>query len=162
MPKTLNIANKLLSLRGRMDISDERGELAYEASGEWGFLSRTWNITRAGTEVARVRRKILSWVPTWLVSGELGDFQVKRKVFSWTRQYYVIGGPLRGAVIKGSLFERRFEIAKGQETIAKATGEIFSLRDRHRIEIYGDNELFTVIVMVVLQLDRRDAAASGD
>ncbi|MEK8051237.1 hypothetical protein AACH10_13385 [Ideonella sp. DXS22W] len=155
MPRQLSIANKLLSLRGRMEIADGQGNQAYEARGEFSLLSPTWRITGEGREVAQVRRKIFAWVPTWVVCGELGEFKVKRKLLSWTRQYYAVGGELDGAIIKGNLFDLRFEVQLGEETIARATGRILTLRGRHNIEVIGQPELFVVIAMVILHLDRR-------
>jgi len=162
MPRLLSIANKLLSLRGRMEIADGHGNLAYEARGEFALLSPTWRITGDGREVAQVRRKLLAWVPTWVVRGELGEFEVKRKFFSWTRQYHAAGGELDGAIIRGNLFDLRFEVRRGQETIARATGKILTLRDRHDIEVLGEPELFVVVAMVILHLDRRDAHQRND
>jgi uncharacterized protein YxjI len=160
MPKILSIANTLLSVRGRMQITDERGSSIYEAKGELALLSPTWRISRSEQEVATVRRKILSWPPTWMVHCGLDDFLIKRKLLSWTRQYYARGGPYDGALIKGSLWDMSFEVLHGVNTVAVATAKILSLRDRHNIEIFGKeerDELFVVVAMVVLHLDRREA-----
>lgn len=139
-----------------MEIADGHGNQSYEARGELSLLSPTWRITGEGREVAQVRRKLLAWVPTWDVCGELGEFKVKRKLLSWTRQYYAVGGELDGATIKGNIFDLRFEVKQGEEIIARATGRILTLRDRHNIEVIGQPELFVVIAMVILHLDRRD------
>lgn len=162
MPRLLSIANKLLSLRGRMEIADGHGNQAYEARGEFALLSPTWRITGEGKEVAQVRRKLLAWVPTWVIRGELGEFKVKRKLLSWTRQYYAVGGELDGAIIRGNLFDLRFEVCLGQEAIARATGRILTLSDRHDIEVLGEPELFVVVAMVILHLDRRDERRIND
>lgn len=162
MSRFLSITNKLFSLRGRMEILDDQGNQAYEARGELSFLSPTWKIKRAGNEAAQVRKKILSLVPTWVVSGDLGEFTVKRKVFSWTRQYYTVGGKLDGAVVKGSIFDLSFEIRSGSEYLARASGKLLSLRDRHNIEVIGEPELFVVVAMVILLLDRKDEQESAD
>lgn len=156
MPKLLSIANKLLSLRGQIDITDDQGNSAYVAKGEFAFFSPTWRITAVGKEVAQIRRKILSWTSTWLVSGELGEFAVKSKYFSWTRQYYFVGGEYEAATIKGNFWGLQFEVRLGDDLIAQATGKILTLRDRQQIEILAEPELLTVIAMVIVHLDRRD------
>jgi uncharacterized protein YxjI len=156
MTRLLSIANKLLSLRGRMEITDDQGNPAYDAKGEIAFLP-TWRIEGGGREVARVRKKLFAWVATWVVEGDLGEFAVKRKYFSWSRQFYVVGGALDGATIKGNLFDLRFEVRVGDALIAKATDRIFTLRDRQDIEVLGEPELFVVIAMVILHLDKRDS-----
>lgn len=162
MPRHLSIANKLLSLHGRMEIADSQGNKAYEARGEFARVSPTWRITGEGKELAQVRRKLLAWAPTWVVRGELGEFKVKRKYLSWTRQYHAVGGEIDGAIIKGNLFDLRFEIRLGQEIIARATGRILTLRDHHEIEVLGKPELFVVVAMVILHLDRRDERQRKD
>jgi uncharacterized protein YxjI len=155
MTRLLSIANKLLSLRGRMEITDDQGNPAYEARGEIAFLP-TWRIEAGSREVAQVRKKLFAWVSTWVVGGELGEFVVKRKYFSWSRQFYVVGGALDGATIKGNLFDLKFEVRVGDEVIARATDRIFTLRDRQDVEILGEPELFVVVAMVILHLDKRD------
>jgi uncharacterized protein YxjI len=157
MTRVLSIANKLLSLRGRMDVTDEHGSLAYEAKGELALIVPTWRINRDEKEVATVRRKIFSWAPTWIVQCGSEEFQIKRKLLSWTRQYYAVGGSYDGTIVKGNIWDLSFRVFRNQDTIATATGKILTLRDRHNIEIVGEGELFVVIAMVVLQLDRRDA-----
>ena len=47
MPKFLNVANKLLSLRGAITLSDEHDQQVFEAKGEFAFLSPTWRLYRA-------------------------------------------------------------------------------------------------------------------
>jgi len=160
MPRTLSLANTLLSLRGRMAITDEAGGLAYEARGEFALWSPTWRIEAAGREVAQVRRRLLSWRPTWEVDGELGPFLIQRKLLSWTRQYRVLGGPADGAALKGSFFDYSFELAQHGRLLARAQGQVLTLRDRHTIEVLAGDERLVVIAMVVLQLDRREASSS--
>jgi uncharacterized protein YxjI len=159
MTRTLSIANKLLSIRGRMAITDDQGRLAYEAKGELAWLSPVWEIGNGSVALAQVRKKLFAWSETWDVRGEAGRFRVKRKLFSWARSYRVEGGEFDGVAIKGGLFDLNFEIVSGDRTLAKATGKILSFRDRHTIEVLGDDELFVVIIMVILHLDRRDDSA---
>lgn len=163
MTRVLSIANKLLSIRGQMDISDEQGNQIYEAKGELALLSSIWRIRDGSHELAQIRKKLFSFIPTWDVEGMAGKFQVKRKLFSWARKYYVTGGKLDGATVKGELSGLNFEILNNQKTIARASGKILSLRDRHRIEILSEeDELFAVIAMVILHLDRKEERLPTD
>jgi uncharacterized protein YxjI len=159
LPHTVIISNKLLSILGRMSITDESGAERYDARGGFAFFRQTWRIHRDSREVAAIRRKILSWASTWNITSELGHFSIRRKIFSWRHRYRVIGGPFDGAAIVGNLWDLNFAIACREESIARATGTLLTLRDRHTIEILKDGdaaELFTVITMVTLHLDRRD------
>ena len=50
-----------------------------------------------------------------------------------------------------------FEIKENETLIAKARGEIFTLRDRHVVDVFGtaaDDELFIAICMTTLQINR--------
>ncbi len=160
MSQLLSVSNTLLSMRGRMPITDETGVLLYEAKGELAFMSPTWRLTTAnGDVVATVRKKVFSWQPTWIVSGELGVFEIRRKILSFVRRYRVIGGPFNRAEMTGNIWGLKFNVVHNSEDIAYATGKVFSLRDTHTIKVVksgAEAMLFTAIVMVTLQLDKRD------
>ena len=159
MAKILSVANQLLSLKGCIRITDENDALAYEARGEWAFLSPTWRVF-TGENVddvpnATIRKRIFSWVPTWDIDAGTGLFQIRRKVFSWTRQYYAVGGEYDGAIIKGNIWDLKFAITHHSRTLATAAQKIFTFRDRHSVEIPGEGEWFVVMAMLVMQIDRR-------
>lgn len=154
MTRALSVAKTWFSLKGEVKFTDDDGGLAYHATGEFGPMVPTWTITRAGVSVAKVRKKAWSWTPVWEVEGELGAFKVQRKVMAWTRQYQAVGGPLDGALALGSFSDLKFGIKHAGGPLARATGELLSLNDRHRVEVLGGQELFVVVMMLVVLLDR--------
>ncbi|WP_176043010.1 hypothetical protein [Burkholderia stabilis] len=156
MERVLSVANKLLSVRGAIDITDGEGRLAYRGQGQFAAFSPTWRVYRGDDQVGTIRRRLLSWAPTWDVKGELGAFQIKRKLLSFTRQYYAVGGPGAGAIVTGNLWGFKFQVTRRGATLAKARGRLITMRDRHDVEIYSGPELFVVFAMLVLQMDRRD------
>lgn len=157
MPRILCVANKLLSIRDAIDITDGEGNPAYRGKGQLVFLlSSKWQIYCGDSHVGSIRRRILAWAPTWDISGELGTFAIKRRRFALTRKYYAVGGPAHGATVTGNLWDRKFRVAREGETLAKATGRVLAMRDRHIVEVLGQPELFVVFAMLVLQMDRRD------
>lgn len=165
--RTLRIENRLLSLRGRMTVTDQRGEQAYQAVGELAFWP-TWTITRRDGESASLKRKAWTWLPVWLVSGPAGRFTVRRR-FSWfKRRYQVEGGPYDGALLSGSTFDLQFLLERHGAVLARAAGPLLSLRDRHDIAIGSDDpqlEWLTVIAMVIVHQERQSEsshAAAGD
>ena len=158
MPKFLSIANKLLSLRGNIRITDENDNLVFEARGEFALFSATWRIFQNGTQVASIRRKVFAITPTYTIRGGLGEFTIKRKIFAFTRQMYVLGGPYDGARIAGNIWDLRFSVEGHKGVIAKAAGKILTLRDRHNVELQtqdANDALFVVIAMVTLQIERQ-------
>ncbi len=165
MPKFLNVANKLLSLRGAITLSDEYDQPVFEAKGEFAFLSPTWRLYKGSTQVASVRKRIWAWSRTWDIESVLGDFVIKRKLWSWSPQFRVIGSRFDGAAMSGGLFDLNAEIEVRGKLIAKVRGKILTLRDRHTVELLDQSDeavLFTAIAMVVMQLDRRASSGGGD
>ena len=159
MSRTLCVSRKWFSLKGEVRFTDEAGELDYHATGEFAAMRPTWTITRAGEVVARLRKKPGSWWLTWEVEGEAGDFQIQRKMWSWTRQYTVVGGVADGASISGNSLDLRFQVRQGSQLLARSGGELLSLRDRHLVDVLGGDELFVVIAMLVILLDRAQDTA---
>lgn len=156
MSKVLSVANKLLSIRGAIDITDGDGNLAYRGERQFAAFPPTWRIYRGENQVGSVRRKICAWAPTWAISGELGTFKIKRRLFAFTRRYYAVGGPADGATVTGNLRDLKFHVARAGETLAKARGRLLTVRDRHDVEIFGEPELFVIFAVLVLQMERRD------
>jgi len=156
MSTILSVTNQLFSLQGGINITDEQGALAYRAEGSFSLFSPTWRIYRGDNLVGSIRKRIFALFSTWDIQGELGAFKIKRTLFSFRRQYYAVGGPVDGAIVTGNLFDLRFNVSHAGDTLAKAGGRLLTIRDRHDVEILGDQELFVVFAMVVLQLDRRD------
>lgn len=159
-PRTLTIANKLLSLRGEISIGDGSGGHAYVAKGQFSFFP-TWRVYRGGVEVARIRRKVLAIRPTWLVNTDANGFQIKRKLLAVRRRYYAVGGPYDGATLTGNIFDLSFDVRLADRSIARANGRILTLRDTHSVQVLAEtaeDELFVVAAMLVLQLERRDEA----
>ncbi|WP_414828524.1 hypothetical protein [Alteromonas sp. H39] len=166
MSTILSINNKLLSFRGRMSIGDENGAQLYDAAGQFALFNPTWTLRMRNQKIATVKRKLWPfWSLMWDIHSSIGDFQVKRKLFSWTRTYYVIGGKYDGAITKGNFWDLKFSVTHQNKPIASAKGKILSLRDTHSIEVHddeSDSEIFTTIMMVVLQLDRRDESNNSE
>ncbi|QJR82250.1 hypothetical protein CA267_016575 [Alteromonas pelagimontana] len=165
MSTVLSISNKLMSFRGRMSIGDENGEALYDANGQFSLFCRTWTLNKSGKQIATVKRKIWAWMPTYNMESFLGNFMIKRHLFSWTRAYSVIGGQYDGTEIRGNFWDLKFRVTRGNNCIASAKGKILTLRDTHSIQVHGDkteDELFTSIVMVVLHLDRKSDRNDSD
>lgn len=154
MSRVLSVANKLLSLRGAVEITDGYGKMAYRGKGEFALLSPTWRVFRGDTPVGSVRRRVLSWRPTWDIKGELGDFRIMRKLLSFRRRYYTVGGPVDGATVTGNFLDLRYEVSRAGKSLAKARGRILTLRDRHEVEVLDEPELFVIFAMLVVQMDR--------
>ena len=158
-PKTLHIARKLLSLLGKIEITDEAGNVLYESRARWGWLSQPWSITQDGREVATVTRKLWSFTPIWNVSTSEENFILRGKLWSWRRQIMVVGGRFNGALLRGSLLDMDFELARHGQVNARAQAKVLTLRTRHSIDLLDTTpqaELLTAILMTNLLAQKRE------
>jgi len=169
MSKRFIIRDKLLSLRGRIEVTDAEDFLAYEAVGEFALFRPTWHVYRDGTEVATITRRLFSWSPSWDIASQLGNFTITRKLFSWTPGYCVSSGSFTDLRISGSLWDMSFQILRDEKLIAAARGKWMSLRNAQVIELLSNDaadELLTIIAMMLLHLDKKHeagiSAGSGD
>ena len=164
MPRVLRISNKLWSLRHRIEVFDDAGTAIYSCSRA-SLFSRSFVVIAEQTEVARIRRKLFSWTPIWLVEGKAGDFAIRTRVFSLRRVYDVKGGPFHGVQVSGNLWDAKFTIALGETLVARANKRLISLRDTHAIEVVQDDdasELLSVVVMIVILLHNKQKRDEDD
>ena len=163
-PKTLHIARKLLSLLGKIQITDDAGNVLYESRARWGWLSQPWSITQDGREVATVTRKLWSFTPIWNVSTSEENFILRGKLWSWRRQITVVGGRFDGALLRGSLLDMDFELARHGQVIARAQAKMLTLRTRHSIDLLDKTpqaELLTAILMTHLVAQKSEDNRMG-
>lgn len=165
MDKVLVIKNKLLSLRGNIFIYDENGEQVYDAKGSLAFFTPKYTLSNGNETLAEIKQKLWSLSPKWHVDSNIGRFTVKRKWFSWTRRYLVIGGPFSGAEVKGNLLDLKFTLRHLDDEIANATGKVLTLRDTHNVTVKNatpERQLFAAIMLVILQMEKqRDSSSSS-
>ena len=158
MAHTLSIASKLLSLKDRFQIADAHGKTVFDCTWRFSLLRTPWVLERNGQRVAVWRRKLWAFASTWTVESDHGNYRIRRKVFSFRRVLQVRGGPLDGAELVGSVFDRRFTLRRDGVTLAKAREEWVSLRDRYDIDIVDERpevELLTAVLMAQLLIEKR-------
>ena len=152
-PKTLHIARKLLSLLGKIHITDDAGTVLYEGAARWDWLVRPWRIVQYGQEVASIERKLCSFAPIWTVSTREERFILRGKFWRWRRRVTVVGGRFDGAVLQGSLLDMDFELSRHGQLLARIQAKVLTLRTRHSIALLDDSpqaELLTAILMIHL------------
>lgn len=162
MTRTLQLASKLLSLAGQIDITDDTGALAYEAKAEFQLAETRWNLLNGDVRLATLTRARWGWNRPWQIASFQGDWAIRRKLWSMSRHYTVLGGPYDGATISGSMWDRSFTIEHKGVTLARAVNKLLSLRDVHKVEIlHPDAELLCVLALIIVKDDRRNEATSG-
>ena len=163
-PRTLHIARKLLSLLGKIQITDDDDNVIYQAAAQWSWFNQPWRITQNEREVAMVKRKLLAFAPTWYVRTTDENFELRGKLWSWRRQVTVLGGRYDGAVLRGGLWDMGFELSRQGQVIARAQAKVLTLRTRHSIELLDASpqaELLTVILMTTLVEQKSEESQLG-
>lgn len=161
MTRTLQLASKILSLAGQIDITDQSGALAYEARADIKLAGAHWDLFNGDVRLATLQRARWAWNPPWRIDSFQGKWALRRKLFSMTRHYTVLGGPYDGATVTGKLWDRSFVIEHLGVTLARASSSLLSLRDVHEVQIlHPDAELLCVLALVIVKDGRRSAAVS--
>ncbi len=167
MSKILTVSNKFFSLRGQIGIVDSSSkELVYVAKSKIFSLTSPWNIYNSeDMEVSKVRKKIFSIRKAWIISGELGDFTIKKKFWPWNRTYVIYGGKFDGAIMKGNFFDVKIEVTHNSDWIISADEHLFSMTSTHSLTIFSDNvddEIFAAILMVILLGEKKEEKDEQD
>ena len=127
----LNVDGKVLSLHNRLIIRDRGGNEVASVQRRLLALRATYEIKRAGQEVATVRKN--------LISPFVDRFTVD------------IPGP-DDLHITGSLFEHEYTFTRGNQVVATVSKRWFTLRDTYGVEIApGQDDV--LILASVLALD---------
>lgn len=149
------IREKFLHLGEDSDITDEQGRIAFHVDGKVLSLHNTLVIQDpAGREVARVKRQLISLVPTYHITRagqEIGE--VRKKFFSPFVDRFTIDIPGPDDLeMTGSLFEHEFTISQGGQTVATVSKRWISFTDTYGVDIApGQDDV--LILASVLALD---------
>ena len=65
MTRTLQMASRILSLAGQIDITDSAGALAYEAKAEFEWAGTHWKLFNGDVRLATLTRARWAWNPPW-------------------------------------------------------------------------------------------------
>lgn len=164
MSTSLILTSKLLSLTDQRWIHDQQHNLVFEAS-RIGIFKRTFQLRDAQGQIcATLDPQQWKPDPAWEISGQLGEFAIKRKKKSWQRYYWIESGPFDGVEIEGGYHDRAFRIRQGEHIIAEADEKSFSSSSKHTITILDDtqeHQLLVGIVSVAISKEKQQAHAAG-
>lgn len=169
MPRQLSIATKLLSLKERFKIREERGDgnepvELYDCTWRFAWFREVWVLTAASGAETVMRRRLLSWVPRWDITSPLGAFTLCQRVFTLRRTLVVEGGPFSGATFTGNFIDMSFRLEHRGELLATAQGKWLTLRNRHVVELLSDDpavETLVALLMARLMIDQAAESQSS-
>lgn len=165
MPRQLILSPALLSLRGRVAITDGAQQPRYEARGEFALLIPTWRLYRGQALVGTLQRQWLSLRPRWRLQLGNESFDLVGRLLSLRRHYTVHGGRFDGAQVSGSLLDHSFRIEHGGVVLADARVRWLSLVDAQQVQVHADDdasEQFVALALLVVHLAReRERSGAG-
>ena len=164
--KSLFTTAKVFTLHKHIDITDDRGQIVYEANTKFPSLHDKTDITDAqGRQVAHIERKFFTLHERHFVTMADGTrFELANELFHLFRDITNIEG--LGWQLRGNIMALNFELYDAQEQVIAVIGQkLISLHDKYCIDIYRpEYEAATVAILVTLQhmiRDRQNAASSG-
>lgn len=139
----LDVDGKVLSLHNRLIIRDRSGNEVASVQRRLLALRATYEIKRAGQEVATVRKN--------LISPFVDRFTVD------------IPGP-DDLHITGSLFEHEYTFTRGNQVVATVSKRWFAMRDTYGVDIApGQDDVLILACVLALDLaEDRERARDED
>lgn len=154
--------SKLLSIGSNYQIKDGSGELAYTVRGKILSFGHDLTLETAdGIEVARIKQKMLNFMPTFeLYLGEK-RYATISKQFSWFKKRFLldIPGP-NDYEIEGNFWDYEYEFRRKSGAVAMVSRRRFSLTGVYGVNIVeGEDAVSILATVVVIDLCNRQEGA---
>lgn len=149
------IRERFFRLGEDSDITDEQGRPVYHVDGKVLTLRNTIIMRDiAGTEVAKVERQLIALRPTYHITRAGEEIaEVRKKLFSPFVDRFTVDLPgphdLR---VTGSLLEHEYTITRADDVVATVSKRWLSLTETYGVDIApGEDDV--LILATVLALD---------
>ena len=164
--RSLFTSTKVFTLHHRIDITDDREQVVYQAQTKFPSLHDKTDITdAAGNPVAHIEKKILTLHQRHFVTMSDGQsFELSNELFHLIKDITNIEG--LGWQLNGNILGLNFELKDSDGSIIAVIGQkMLSIHDKYCIDIYKKEYEETVVaILVALQhmIRDRSAAAAGE
>ena len=164
--RSLFTSTKVFTLHHKIDITNDREQVVYQASSKFFSLRDKTDITdAAGNQVAHMEKKILSIHQRHFVTMADGlSFELSTELLHLIKDITNIVG--LDWQLRGNILGMNFELYDRDGSIIAVIGQkMLSLHDKYCIDIYQpEREKIVVTILVTLQhmmADRAAAASAG-
>lgn len=149
---TLQIRNKMASLRGNSTVKDENDVDRYVVKGKlisWRKKKRIYDME--GNLLYTVKNKLIKW---WMNSCYVCDkdghkiARVKQK-FKILKKEFTVSGYSDEIEIKGNFFQSAMEIYKNGEKIGEASKKFWAWTDRFALICYNDADAPFLVALII-------------
>ncbi len=161
--RSLFTSTKVFSLHHHIDITDEDGNIVYQAHSKVLSLHDKTDVTDAsGRQVAHIESKVFSLHERHFVTMADGTrFELSNEIFHLIKDITNIEG--LGWQLQGNILGLNFQLYDSLGCIIAVIGQkILSLHDKYCIDIYRpEYEEKVIAILVTLQHMMKDRAAAA-
>ena len=160
--RQLYIKQNVFSLSGKFSVKDEGENEVYFVEGSFMQVPKTFSIMdNTRNEVAKITKKMLSFLPTFFVEVKGQETMTIKKEFSFLKARYTIDAA--GITVQGNWWDMDFEVYQNNKVIGAVSKKWFTWGDSYQLQIV-DDELEPLLVALVVAIDCEKAtqnAAAG-
>lgn len=149
---TLQIKNKMFSVRGNSTVKDENDVDRFVVKGKLFSLGKKKRIyDMDGNLLYTVKNKIIRWFMNscYIYDAEGNKIARIKQKFKLFKKEFKLTGYADEIEIKGDFIQKVLEIYKNGEKIGEAGKKFFSLVDRFRLECYKDEDAPLLVALIV-------------
>ena len=164
--RSLFTSTKVFTLHHRIDITDDREQVVYQAQTKFPSLHDKTDITdAAGNPVAHIEKKILTLHQRHFITMSDGQrFELSNELFHLIKDITNIEG--LGWQLQGNILGLNFELYDNAGNVIAVIGQkMLSIHDKYCVDIYQPElERQVVAILITLQhmiRDREHTAAAS-
>ena len=158
--------SNLLTLGSNFEIWDEKDELAFVVRGKILSFGHDLTLeTPQGVEVARIKQRLMNFMPTYeMYLGEKHYATITRK-FSWFKKRFLLDVPgPNDYEVEGDFWNYEYEFRRKSGVVARVFRKMWSMTGVYEVDIAKGEDVVSVLAaVVVINLCNRNegAAAAG-
>lgn len=149
---TLQIKNKMFSVRGHSTVKDENDVDRYVVKGKFFSLGKKKRIyDMDGNLLYTVKNKLIRWFMNscYIYDAEGNKIARIKQKFKLFKKEFKLTGYAEEIEIRGDFIQKVLEIYKNGEKIGEAGKKFFSLVDSFKLECYKDEDAPLLVALIV-------------
>lgn len=149
--KQLYMREKIVSLRGKFTIKDERGNDIYFVTGSFLKIPKSFHITNTKQqEIGIITKKMISILPKFFVEVNGKEVLTIRKDISLFKARYSIDGA--GIEVRGNWWDLNFQVYQHGEPVGAVSKKLLSWGDNYEIQVLKE-DFEEILISLVVAID---------
>lgn len=160
--KKLYVKQKIMSLRGKFTVMDEKQNDVYTVEGSFMQIPKTYSIFNVKhDEVAVISKKLFSWLPKFFVNVDGSEVLTIKKDFTLFKQSYSIEAA--GIDVTGNWWDMNFEVYRNGEVIGQVRKKWLSWGDSYEVQVLNeDMEIIIISIVIAIDCVKADQATAAN